>query len=158
MSPLISIDDRDVNNYFTTEIDHRRYKDLLQAIQSDNAGSIIIHMGGGVYKIESPCIDCTGSDVLLRIKIPFMHILQKCILLHTDSNKNSSHDDLSYTLVYRNNYNLEATLISITDSTGSCIQDEYTGHLYNNGQYLLTSNTTNNDKIFVETFLRYIGG
>lgn len=147
---FITIDDRDVNNYFSLPIGNLEvYKQWLMGLKADNPTSKIDHLGQGRYQLNLPIIECTASDVNTRFNIPYMHQLLSINLKHTNALNTDSSDDLDYSISKRINSNLWMKLLNIEKSTASDIKDEYIDYYMELGDYLVMSNTTNTDKLWL---------
>lgn len=154
---LITIDDRDVFNYFGIEQQTDKHKELLLQLKSNNSTSRCINLGSGVFKIDIPVIACTGSDINTFITIPFTHVLTKMELKHTDSSDANSVNPLEYTLKRRTSQNLWLVLYQEPIVLKSDIIDEYIGYTHELGQYALITNSTNTEKLFVSFYIKWSG-
>lgn len=154
---FIDIDDRDTHNYYGPQVTTKIYKELFLQLKSNNLTCRVVNIGAGAYKIDVPTIICNGSDIETLLTIPFNHYFTKMELKHTDSTDLDSHNSLKYILQKRTSYNLWLTLYQESNVYQSDIFDEYIGFNHELCQYILTTNSTNTDKLYV-TFYVYQAG
>lgn len=154
---LINIDDRDTHNYYSSQVTTKKFKEWLLQLKSEIPSAIINHLGNGIYKIDISPIQCTGSDVNTIFMIPFMHKLLKIAIKHTDLNDINSIDLLTYSVSHLHSPNLSILINSMDDIIVSDIIDEYDGYHHVRGQYLLISNTTHTDKLYVSIYINITG-
>lgn len=156
---LISIDDRDVHNYFTQApiTPDEILKQWLMELKANNPTVRVVSLGGSVYQLSIPTIGCTGSDINTRFNIPRMHQLLRIGIKHTDSNNVDSVDSLAYSISKRHYPNLWMLLLNIDDSTASDILDEYVGYYMEIGEYLIVSNSTNTDLLHINVLVKITG-
>ena len=154
---LITIDDRDVFNYFGIEQQTDKHKELLLQLKSDNSTARCANLGSGVFKIDLPTIICTGSGINTLITIPFMHVLKKMELKHIDASDVDSVNPLEYVLKRRTSQNLWLVLYQEPIVLKSDVIDEYIGYTHELGQYLLITNSTNTEKLHVSFYIKWSG-
>ncbi|MCK5641254.1 MAG: hypothetical protein KAJ19_10665 [Gammaproteobacteria bacterium] len=156
---LIEIDDRDVFNYFTAapKMAQEQLKQWLMELKANNLTAKIISLGNGVYQLDLPVITCTGSTVDTRFNIPHMHKLLRVSIKHTDSSNIDSVDVMTYSLSKRQHPNLWVPLLYIGVTTASDIMDEYIDYFMELGEYLIQSNTTNTDRLYIQVIIKITG-
>ena len=156
---FIEIDDRDVVNNFTIAAASTKevFKQWLMELKANNPTAKITTLGEGRYQLVLPVITCTGSDVYTRFNIPYMHQLLRVGTKHTDSNDVDSTDSLAYSLSKRYYPNLWMLLLNIDSSIASDILDEYIDYYMELGEYLITSNSTNTDRLYINIVIKITG-
>lgn len=156
---LIEIDDRDVFNYFTeSPIKSKEFlKQWLMELKANNPTVKVITLGNGMYKLDLPHIQCTGSDIETRFKIPFMHELLKMELKHVDASKTDSVNALKYIVQRYTTQNVLLMLYQELVVVQPDIIDEYQGFIHEACQYLFTTNTTNTHNLYATFYIKFTG-
>lgn len=156
---LIDIDDRDIFNYFTAApiVAREELKQWLMELKANNPTAKVITLGNGIYQLDIPTITCTGSNVNTRFNIPHMHQLLRVAIKHTDNSNVDSTDSLAYSISKRQYPNLWMLLLNIDESTASDIRDEYIDYYMELGEYLIISNSTNTDRLYVNVLIKITG-
>ena len=156
---LIDIDDRDVYNYYQTNQvgQPQKFKEWLGRLKAELPGSIVNHLGDGIFKIDFPAITCTGVSVTTIFNIPFMHQFQKMEIKHVDSANADSVNLLNYSVSHRHHPNLWMLLLNVINSIASDIIDEYIGYFMDRGNYKLITNSTNTELLHISMYIRVTG-
>ena len=152
------IDDRDVNNYFTSLSQSKdMQKQWLMELKADNPTVKVIPLGNAVYQLDMPIITCTGANVDIRFRVVHSHKLIRMGFKHTDSNDVDSINPLAYSISKRHHSNLWMLYLSILETTASDILDKYVDYYMEPGEYLIKSTTDNTDKLFINVIIQITG-
>ena len=154
---IIDIDDRDVYNYYQVQADPLTFQKYLNSLKSENKTANIVNLGEGRYKLDLPAIVCTGADVTTLFQIPFMHMLDKIELKHTDINGIDSTDSLQFSLSHRIYPNLWIMMSHISNLVDSDLIFVYNDYRYERGQYLINITSTNTTKVYLAIYIKFTG-
>lgn len=155
---LIYIEDNDVTNHYNSfNVSLTKFKEWMDTLKSENNQAKVTNLGEGRYKVDLPVISCTGSDVETLFQIPFMHVLEKVEMKHTDILNANSIDELAYYIYHKQHPNLWFLFVTVEQSIASDILDDYANFVHERGQYKLISNTSATDKLFVAVYIRATG-
>jgi hypothetical protein len=114
----------------------------------------IQYLGDHFFKIDMPSIACTGADVITRFNIPYSFQLERIEMKHTDASDVDNTDALTYSLDKKMWNNLLFNYITETTSPSSDIIKELEDYFFEKGELVLTTNTTNNHKLFQTIFIK----
>lgn len=153
------VDDRDVYNYSTiaSTVSKDILKQWLMELKANNPTAKVISLGESVYQLDLPAVECTGSDIETRFNIPHMHKLVRMSTKHVDSSGDNSTNSLTYSVSKRHYPNLWMLLLNIEETVASDIIDKYTSYYMELGEYLITSNTANTDKLHINILIKMTG-
>ena len=154
---LINIDDRDVHNYYGVMNNQVNFKDQLLRLKSNNSTAIVVNLGHGRYKLNLPVVLCTGSSVISRLNIPFMHVFEKVEIKHVNSVDIDSSASLDYLIQHKHHQSYWMTLLSIESSVSSDIIDEYDNFYLERGDYQIISTSLSSDKLLIAVYVLWTG-
>lgn len=130
--------------------------ETLEVLKSNNSIYRCVKLSCCAYKIDFNII-CSGVDILSSINIPLMHELIKLEIKHVDSSLDDSKDSLDYKLEKTTPNNLKMELFRILKCKQSDVYDEFSRFMHERCQYLLTTNTTNTDKLYISFTINFTG-
>lgn len=120
------------------------------------------YLGNDIYRLtlrgSTKYIGQTGAQLYTYLEFPFPHQLLKAELKHTDASDADSTDAFTYAISHRGVSNIFNSLRSGSGVTASDIMevfgDEY---IHSETVYLIETNTTNTDRIYITLYIRYLG-
>lgn len=116
----------------------------------------IQYLGDHYFKIDMPVITCTGADVITRVNIPYAFKFNRIELKHADNGNVDSSDPLTYGLDKKTWNNLVMTYLAVTTSTASDIIQEFEEYYFEKGEFVLTTNSTNNDLLYLTIYIKIL--
>lgn len=116
----------------------------------------IQYLGDHFFKIDMPVIACTGANVTTRLNIPYAFQFNRVEFKHTDATDADSNDALTYGLDKKTWNNLVMTYLAVTTSTASDIIQEFEDYYFEKGEFILITNSTNNDLLYLTIYIRML--
>lgn len=134
---------------------HKAWLTGLKAEQTLR-GARIQYLGDHFFKIDLPKITCIGSDVITRLNIPYAFQFNRVEIKHTDSSDADSSNSLTYGLDKKTWNNLLMTYLAITTSTASDIIQEFEEYYFEKGEFVLTTNSTNTELLYLTIYIKML--
>lgn len=116
----------------------------------------IQYLGDHFFKIDMPVVGCTGADVITRLNIPYAFQFNRVEIKHTDSSNADSSNALTYGLDKKTWNNLLMTYLAVTTSTASDIIQEFEEYFFEKGEFVLTTNSTNTELLYLSIYIRML--
>ena len=129
----------------------------LSRIRSENPLARVNHLGDGRFKLDLPVITATGAAVETIFNIPYMHRLGRMEWKHVDAALGDSSDSLDYSVSHRHHPGLWILILAITGTVASDLIDEYTGYIFEKGEYKVLTDIIATDLLYLSVYLQITG-